>query len=418
MRRLRPDSTCDDTGVTLAGASHVRRSVPYLAATVLYSLARSQFAFVLPWMVIARGGSAGTAILSIGCGYVPYLVLAPVAGLAGERRSPRLVIALPLLLVAGVTALYPALAIGHRPPFALVYLAAVAFGAACPFVDAGVFRAIAVRSRSDVIRVQALRSTLGQAAGFGGPALGLLLFDQGGADAVCSGIAVALVTAAACAGLGTLGEPGAGGACGTATLRDSLRFAGANRRLRRILVAVALWNLVAGAAFSLVSPLLAHAGLSSKQASVVFVTGAAAVVLVTFPLVRAGLARMTQATLFAAIVAVEGAAFAVFSAGAGPALFALYGCFVIANSVAASTSSSARALAIRPGEQALLNVVANATSSATYLVGVLATGVAAHILTLRPLALLVATGLVVLGLSIEAGRRHPLSPRQTRQALP
>src|SRR5581483_9300700 len=102
-----------------------------------------------------------------------------------------------------------------------------------------------------------------------------------------------------------------------ATLRESLAFVCRTPTMLRITGGLVAWNLVAGAAFSLVSPLLSHAGASSSNAALIFLAGGIGVGCLAYPLVHFGLLRLRVSELFACAVALEGAAFLVFSRAAG-----------------------------------------------------------------------------------------------------
>lgn len=169
------------------------------------------------------------------------------------------------------------------------------------------------------------------------------------------------------------------------------------------------WNLVAGAAFSLVSPLLSHAGVSSSGAALIFLAGGIGVGCLAYPLVHFGLLRLRISELFASAVALEGAAFLVFSRAAGAWLVVLYATFLLWNSIASSAGNGARALASRPEEQALLGVAMTAVTTIAYFVGVLLAALLAHVFSLRAAAVGAAALLVVLG-GVLALLRRPAVP--------
>jgi MFS family permease len=381
-------------------------AAPALAGSAFHAVAQSQYLFVLPWMIVARGGSASSAVLSASTAFVPYLFVAPLAGLLGDRVGPRRLLGATFAASAAAAALYPVSALAGRPTFVLVYASALAFGIGRPFVDAGLFRAIAAESPRDVMRLQSARSVLGQAGGFGGPALGLVLFHWRGVEAVCVGVTALLGLAAAAVVVAPERRSPPTAEPVRAAVRSSLAFLRGARDLRRIAIGICIWNLVAGAAFSVVSPLLEHAGMSAQRASLVFLGGAVGIALLTVPVVQAALRVVPATAIFAAAIVAEGVAFAVFSRSLGALLVVSYVCFVVANSVASSASSGARAVAIRPHEQAFLNVLSTAGAALAYLVGVLVAGGAARALQLGPAALAFAVGLVALGIVLDAAHRR------------
>lgn len=389
----------------------LRDSVPILASSLFHAVAQAQYAFVLPWMVVARGGSASGAVLSAATAYLPYLFVSPLAGVLGDRLAPRRLLCVTFGLVACAAAVYPVTAlVTGTPPFALVYCSALAFGVGRPFVDAGSYRAIAAQTRTTVMQLQSARSMLTQAGGFGGPAIGLLIYHWRGATAVCFGV-TALLVAAMLASAASVPRPRLRLDSARAALRSSFAYLRTSRHLKRLVLGIAAWNLAAGAAFSAVSPLLKEAGASADEASAVFLAGAGAVMLMTFPTVRFGLRRLSALSLFTAAVAVEGASFLVFSRSTGHWLFLLYACFVLANSVAASSSMGERALAIRPEEQALLSVVVQAAVSQAFFAGVLLAAATARLFALRDAALVTAALLVGVAALVVVARRRPLAVR-------
>jgi hypothetical protein len=387
----------------MRGRPRVSRStvVPFLCSGALHSIAQSQYLFVLPWAVVARGGSPASAVLSAATAHLPYLFLSPFAGLAGDRARPSRLLAAALAVAAAAAAAYPVVAAVGAAPFALVYGSAIAFGICRPFVDAALFRALAAPTAAEAMRLQARRSVVLQAGGLGGPAVGLLLYRAAGIDAVCLGVFGLLAAGAVVALFGDAATR----VEAHLSARASIGFLRRSPGLRRLAVGICAWNLVAGAAFSVVAPLLERAGVTSTQAVAVFAIGALGIAVLTLPVVRRALRLVAPTAIFAAAMVVEGIAFAGFSRAAGAVVFVTYAFFVVANSVASSASSGARAAAVRPQEQSFLNVVSTAGAAAGYLTGVLIAGAAAQALHLRPAALLFSSALVVLGVAYHATSR-------------
>lgn len=384
-------------------------TTPYVIVSAIHSSAQSQYAFVLPWMVVARGGSAAGVVLSAALGYLPYVALSPVAAVLGDHVRPRRLLLVALTSAAASASAYPvAVLLGWSPPFVIVYAAAVAFGIGRPFVDAGTFRAIAANEERDVLRRQSVRSTLSQAGGFGGPAIGLLLFRIVGTNGVCWGICGLLLLGASLILLAPRREPGR--AADSMFLAARSGFASARRTpmLRRITGGLVGWNFVAGAAFSLVPLVLARERISSGEAAVTFLVGGIGVLCLTFPLLRLGLLRLRVSALFACAVVLEGAVFMVFSRAHAPWLFLLYAGFLVWNSVAASAGNGARALSTGPQSQALLGVATTAATTLAYFAGVLLTAAAVAVLALYTVTLIVALLLLSVGLAFTLVQRRPV----------
>lgn len=376
----------------------------------VHASAQSQYAFVLPWIVVARGGPAAGAVLSAALGYLPYVALSPVAAVLGDRVRPRRILVAALACAATTASAYLVWALAFRsPPFVLVYVAAVAFGAGRPFVDAGIFRAIATLEHRDVLRRQSARSILSQAGGFGGPAMGLVLYRLAGAEGVCWGICGLLLVGAVLVLVAPHGEAPATRDQVFFAVRSDLVAASRTRPLRRITWGLIGWNFVAGAAFSLVPLVLTRERLSSSEAALTFLAGGIGVVCLTYPLVRLGLLRLRVSGLFACAVALEGAAFLAFARVAAPWVFLLYAGFLLWNSVAASAGNGARALATLQHAQALLGVVTTAATTLAYLAGVLLTAAAIAILSLYTVSLIVALLLSAVGLAFNVIERQPVT---------
>ena len=127
------------------------------------------------------------------------------------------------------------------------------------FSEGALFRGIGDTTRgASLLRAHAVRTTVGQAAVFGSPFVGLLLFRAGGATAVFLGICAllvgALVILAFVPELERESEP-------VAVMRenvsDGLRSLRGNSLLRKIGWASLTWNVFAGAAFGIMPAVLA-----------------------------------------------------------------------------------------------------------------------------------------------------------------
>lgn len=346
-----------------------------ISANSLSAAVQGQFMFVLPWMLLARGSSPQTAALATACIYVPMLVTAVPAGAKADNADPlrlmRWVTAVPLV----VCAFYPLAALAGRDWFALVLAAAVVVGTTRNLSEGAVFRSLADTTRDDgLLRAHAIRTTVNQAALFGTGFIGLVLFRFGDAEAVMAGICV--LYAAALAILAVV--PALGRAADPDTLvrdqvTEGLTSLLRNRLLRRIGWVTLTWSLFGGAAVGIMPAVLReHIGMDELQASATFVAGAAAVVLLTLPVVRASQRRIGAISTFVVASAVQGTTIVLF-AGARAALVAplLYCVFLLSNSAAAASLGGARAAEVAHDHQGMLNLVVGTLGLAGFLIGVL-----------------------------------------------
>ena len=346
-----------------------------ISANSLSAAVQGQFMFVLPWMLLARGSSPQTAALATACIYVPMLVTAVPAGAKSDNADPlrlmRWVTAVPLV----VCALYPLAALAGRDWFALVLVAAVVVGTTRNLSEGAVFRSLADTTRDEgLLRAHAIRTTVNQAALFGTGFIGLVLYRFGDAEAVMVGICV--LYAAALAILAVV--PDLGRAADPDTLvrdqvTEGLTSLLRNRLLRRIGWVTLTWSLFGGAAVGIMPAVLReHIGMDELQASATFVAGAAAVVLLTLPVVRAAQRRIGAISTFVVASAVQGTTIVLF-AGARAALVAplLYCVFLLSNSAAAASLGGARAAEVAHDHQGMLNLVVGTLGLAGFLVGVL-----------------------------------------------
>ena len=156
---------------------------------------QGQFQFVLPWMLLSRGHSPQTAALAAGLVYAPLLLTAIPAGAASDNTDPRRLMRIATIAITLVCcALYPLAALAGHDWFVLVLVAAVVVGSTRNFGEGALFRGIGDTTprAARLLRAHALRTTVNQAAVFGSPFVGLLLFRFGGATAVLLGICALL----------------------------------------------------------------------------------------------------------------------------------------------------------------------------------------------------------------------------------
>ena len=336
-----------------------RRTLAITAANSLSAASQGQFMFVLPWMLLALGHEPRDAALATAFVYVPLLVTAIAAGLTGDNVPPLRVLRLSLAATLAAALLYPLFLLAGRDWFWLVLLAAAVAGVSRNYAEAAVMRGIADTTQgAALLRAHAVRTTVNQAALFGSPFLGLLLFRLGGVDAVLIGIcalqAVALLLLVPVPRIGGGYERGRD-IDALARAFDSVRT---NPRLRRIGLANLIWNVFAGSALGILPAVLReHLGLDEVTASAAFIAGMVVVVL-TLPVTRGVQRRLGPFPAFLAATAVQGAALLLF---VPPSLAVvaplLVSALLLSNSTAAASLNGARALEIAQDQQALLSII-------------------------------------------------------------
>ncbi len=355
-----------------------RRTAALIGANSLSAAVQGQFQFVLPWILLTRGHPPQMAAFAASIVYVPLLITAVPAGVASDNADPRRLMRIATVLTLGACLLYPLAAFAGYDAFALVLVAAVVVGSVRNFGEGALFRGIGDTTRGPtLLRAHALRTTVNQAAVFGSPFLGLLLFRAGGVDAVMIGICVLLIAAVAILGLVPELERGSESAAamrknvveGIASLR-------ANSRLRTMGWVNLTWNLFAGAAMGIMpSVLREHLGMDEVHASVTFIAGAAVVVVLTLPIVRAAQNRVGAISTFIVAITVQGVAVILFAdaraAILGPLIYCL---FLLSNSAAAASLNGARASEVEHDHQGLLNMALLTVGMIGFIAGVLIAG--------------------------------------------
>lgn len=383
-----------------------RRTLALTGANALSAAGQGQFMFVLPWMLLARGHSPTVAALATAFVYVPLLVTVVPAGLTGDGTDPLRLLRLALAATLAASALYPLATLLGTDAFWLVLLAALVAGTTRNYAEAALLRGIGDTTEgSGMLRAHAIRTTVNQAAIFGSPFLGLLLFRLGGSDAVLLGIcglqlaALAVLVPVPPIGPGPDGRERPPLAVGLASLR-------ANPRLRRIGWVNLTWNVFSGAALGIMPAVLReHVGMDEVTAGATLVAGGVAVVLLTLPVVRTGQRRVGPLATFLLAVAIEGAALLLLADASVVGLVPLvYVMFLLSNSAAAASLNGARALEVTADHQSFLNLVLMGAGLVGFVVGlVLAAGL------LGPLDFTAVLVLIGVGMALTAaGFRRPL----------
>jgi len=388
-----------------------RRTAALVGANGLSAAVLGQFQFVLPWMLLSRGYSAQLAALTMVFVYGPLLLTAVPAGAACDHTDPRWMMRTSNAVALGACAAYPvAVVLGHDW-FVLVLVAAVVVGTTRNFSEGALFRGIGDQTHgSSLLRAHALRTTVNQAAIFGSPFFGLLLFRLGGGGAVMLGICLllgaCLVVLSFVPELEREAEPismmrdtvlG-----GFGTLRDS-------RQLRLIGLVYLTWNIFAGAAVGMLPAVLReHLDMNEFTASATFIAGAVVVVVLTLPVVRLAQRRFGAILTFVVASSVQGLAM-LFFAPSGAAVVAplVYCVFLLANAAAAASLNGARATAVANEYQGLLNMTLITIGLTGFIVGlVLVAGLLAQV------GFAVALLIIGVGMGVNAAtfRRPLLAP--------
>ena len=386
-----------------------RRTAALIGANALGAAVQGQFQFVLPWMLLTRDHAPQTAAIAAGLVYGPLLLTAIPAGAASDNTDPRRLMRAATLVMLFFCALYPLAALAGHDWFVLILIAAVAVGSLRNFSEGALFRGIGdtTATSGTLLRAHALRTTVNQAAVFGSPFVGLLLFRFGGATAVLLGICALLAAAAVILAfvpqLERGSEPMAVMRENVAVGIASLRL---NAKLRTIGWANLTWNVFAGAAIGIMPAVLReHLGMNEVMASVTFIAGAVVVVLLTLPVVRTAQRRFGAVRTFTVAITIQATAIVLFADPRGAIIGPLVYCiFLLANSAAAASLNGARATEVEHDHQGLLNMALLTVGMIGFIAGVvLAAGL------LGPLGFGVVLALIGVGMaSTAAGFRRPL----------
>jgi len=352
-----------------------RRTAALIGANCLAAAVQGQFQFVLPWMLLTRGHSPQAAALAAGLVYVPLLLTAVPAGATSDNADPRRLMRIATVITLVACAAYPLAALAGRDRFALVLVAAVVVGAVRNFSEGALFRGIGDTTRgTTLLRAHAVRTTVNQAAVFGSPFIGLLLFRAGGVSAVMIGICALLVAAVVILGFVPELERGSeSAAVMRENVMDGIASLRASSRLRAIGWVNLTWNLFVGAAIGVMPAVLReHLGMDEVHASVTFIAGAFVVVLLTLPVVRAAQNRVGAISTFIVAITIQGVAVLLFAdaraAILGPLIYCL---FLLSNSTAAASLNGARAAEVEHDHQGLLNMALLTVGMIGFITGVL-----------------------------------------------
>ena len=367
-----------------------------LVTQAAHALAQGMLTVIIPWLILEQGGSASQAAIGFAMTFVPFLLLAAPAGLAGDRMARR-----PLLGTA--LALGGALAVGIALLMAagdlsipLLYLAAFAIGSVRVFVDAGMFGAVAtVASRDEMMRAQAALAQAFNLGYFGGPAVaGLaLVLGAGIAMSLVAGSLV-LAAVAAVSASARLDERAPDGP--KPSLRRGLGLLFLSRDLRVLTITGIAWSVASGAAISLAVPHLRNdLGVSGTALAAVLAAGVACMMLATPIITRLDRRHADETIIVLACAAyvVPALAMAVIPGVMGTAL--AYAPLMLANAVCAATLMGARARRVPRSMQALAGVAGRTLVMAGLAAGAALGGLAADWIGSRGAYLLVGAALTV-----------------------
>jgi MFS family permease len=384
-----------------------RRTTALIGANSLSAAVQGQFQFVLPWMLLTRGHPPQAAALAAGLVYVPLLLTSVPAGMASDNADPRRVMRWATGITLVACSLYPLAELAGHDWFGLVLVAAVAVGTTRNFSEGALFRAMGdTTSGSGLLRAHAVRTTVNQAAVFGSPFIGLLLFRFGGGGAVLVGVCLLLIAALAIlAVVPELERETESTAVMIRNVADGMASLRANGRLRKIGWVNLTWNVFAGAAIGLMPAILReHLGMNEVLAGATFIAGAVMVVALTLPVVRSAQRRLGAVTTFVVAITVQGLAVILFAPGAallGPLVYCV---FLLSNSAAAASLNGARASEVEHDHQGLLNMTLLTVGLIGFIAGVV---LAAELI--GPLGFAVLLTVIGVGMAATAaGFRRPL----------
>ncbi len=390
-----------------------------LVTQAAHALAQGMLTVIIPWLILEQGGSASQAAIGFAMTFVPFLLLAAPAGLAGDRMARRPLLA-TALAVGGMLAVGIALLMmAGDLSLPVLYLAAFAIGAVRVFVDAGMFGALAtVASRDEMMPAQAALAQAFNLGYFGGPAVaGLaLVLGAGVAMSLVAGALVIAAVAAATAS-GHLDEKLSEGP--SPSMRRGLAFLFLSRDLRVLTVTAIAWSLASGAAISLAVPHLRNdLGVSGAALAAVLAAGVACMMLATPIITRLDRKHADETIIVMACAAyvVPALAMAMVPGVMGTAL--AYAPLMLANAVCAATLMGARARRVPRSMQALAGVAGRTLVMAGLAAGAALGGAAADWVGSRGAYVLVGAALAVTAMAARPALMRARDRRLRGHAAP
>lgn len=374
---------------------------------------------IIPWLVLEGGGSASQAAIGFAITFIPFLLLAAPAGLAGDRMARRPLLAWALGIGAIVAAVLAEFLGTGAAGIPMLYAAAFLIGAVRVFVDAAMFGALAtVASRDETMPAQAALAQAFNLGYFGGPAIGGLALILGAGSAMFL-VAASLVIAAgaALAGSARLDERDDEGP--RPPLRRGLAYLFLSRDLRALTMTGIAWSIASGASISLAVPHM-RGDLGVSGAALVAVLGAGvACMMLSTPIITRLDRRHADETIiiFACAAYVAPAiAMALVPGVLGGALS--YAPLMLANAICAATLMGARARRVPRSMQALAGVAGRTLIMAGLATGATIGGLVADWAGTRGAYALVALTLAVTALGARPALARARARRLSRGAVP
>jgi MFS family permease len=391
-----------------------------LITQAAHALAQGMMTVIVPWLILEHGGSLSQAAVGFAITFVPFLLLAVPAGIAGDRlaRRPLMGVALTVGVVIAATL---ALVLGAGDPgIWVLYAGAFLIGSVRVFVDAAMFGALAVITpRDEMMPAQAALAQAFNLGYFGGPAVAGLALVLGAGNAmwmVAGALALAAVgatTASARLDVRVTSD------AARPRVRHGLAFLFLSRNLRALTITGICWSVASGAAISLAVPHLRNdLHVTGAALAAVLGAGVACMMLATPIITRLDRrhADETIVVLACAAYVVPAVAMAVIPGVLGTAL--AYAPLMLANAVCAATLMGARARRVPQSMQALAGVAGRTLVMAGLAAGAALGGVVADLLGPRGAYAVVA---IVLALTAVAARPalHRARDRRLRgRAIP
>ena len=351
-----------------------------LLTQAAHALAQGMMTVIIPWLILESGGSLSQATAGFASTFVPFLLLAVPAGIAGDRlpRRPLLAVALGsgIAIAAGLAI---ALSVG-QPGIWVLYAGAFLIGSVRVFVDAAMFGALSTMTeRYEMMPAQAALAQAFNLGYFGGPAIAGLALVLGASDAVWM-VAGALAIA-------VIGDTSASARfdervrsdASRLPIRRGLTFLFLSRDLRALTVTAIAWSVASGAAISLAVPLLRNdLHMSGAALAAVLGAGVACMMLATPIITRLDRrhADETIVVLACTIYVIPAVAMAIVPGVLGTAL--VYAPLMLANALCSATLIGARARRVPQSMQALAGVAGRTLVMAGLAVGASLGGFAAE----------------------------------------
>ncbi len=379
-----------------------------LLTQAMHALAQGMMTVIIPWLILENGGSMSQAAVGFAITFVPFLLLAVPAGIAGDRMARRPLMGGALTLGVLVAAILAVVLGAGVPGIWVLYAGAFLIGSVRVFVDAAMFGAlVTVAPREEIMPAQAALAQAFNLGYFGGPAIAGLALVLGAGNAMWM-VAGVMALAAVAAGTASAHLDELAASTGPRPgVRHGLAFLFLSRNLRAITITAICWSLASGAAISLAVPHLRNdLHVSGAALAAVLGAGVACMMLATPIVTRLDRrhADETIVVLACAAYVVPAVAMAVIPGVLGAAL--AYAPLMLANAVCAATLMGARARRVPQSLQALAGIAGRTLVMTGLAAGAALGGVMADIVGTRG-----AYGVVALALACTAIAAAPALAR-------